>query len=298
MRTTPTPLSALLLALAVAIGACSSGDETADSTAADDDTTTTVAGEVTEAEAGTATTGAVAAVVDPDSIENLDQAAEAVAANIDDPAATADFGTYFESLTEAEQNALLDQTFGFTTAEERDAFLGRLLTDLAPEDMAAFAVEGSEAFMSGVIASSTPAAVRELIAEHPEVTTIVMVDVPGSADDVANLEAARLVREAGLDTHVPADGEIASGGVDFYLAGVERTFADGAVFGVHSWATVDGTEGIDVPRDDPQHRLYLDYYAEVGISDDFYWFTLEAAPAAGIHDMTADELARYGFATG
>lgn len=168
----------------------------------------------------------------------------------------------------------------------------------ASDESASFAVVGSTATMTGVIDSTTPEELESLIEDHPEVTTISLADVPGSADDEANIRAARLVRSAGLSTHVPADGEIASGGVDFFLAGVTRTYDEGARFGVHSWAANDGTEGIDVPVDDAQHQLYLGYYAEVDVPDAFYWFTLEAAPANDIHWMDTAELATYGFATG
>ncbi|MFT5530530.1 MAG: hypothetical protein ACI91O_000543 [Candidatus Poriferisodalaceae bacterium] len=99
------------------------------------------------------------------------------------------------------------------------------------------------AWLARVIDSSTPDAVRALLEDHPQVTTIVLGFVPGSADDEANLEAALLIRDAGLATHVPADGQVASGGADFY------------------------------------------------------WFTLEAAPAESIHWMTSIELDRYGIAT-
>ncbi|MEM7341946.1 MAG: alpha/beta hydrolase [Actinomycetota bacterium] len=165
------------------------------------------------------------------------------------------------------------------------------------EPAAAFDIDGTEAIMTGVIGPTTPDVVRALIDDHPDVTTIVLVDVPGSIDDVSNLEAAREIRDAGLATHVPADGEIASGGVDFFLAGDPRSYDPGAAFGVHSWATGDGTEGADVPRDDPEHDLFLDYYAEIGVDDDFYWFTLDAAPAEAIHIMTPAELDRFAFAT-
>ena len=161
---------------------------------------------------------------------------------------------------------------------------------------ATFEASGATATMSGVIDGTTPERVEELIAQHPTVKTIVMQDVEGSADDQANLVAARMVRQHGFHTHVPADGEIASGGVDFFLAGVERTVADGAKLGVHSWAG-DDTTGDQVPRDDPQHKLYLDYYAEMGIPADFYWFTLQAAPAEDIHWMTANEIIRYQMVT-
>jgi len=98
--------------------------------------------------------------------------------------------------------------------------LNRLL-GVSEEDLTTFEVDGTEAVMSGVINGSTPDMLRDLIADHPEVTTIVMVLVPGSIDDTANLEASLLVRDAGLNTH--ATGLLASGGVDFFLAGNERT---------------------------------------------------------------------------
>lgn len=162
---------------------------------------------------------------------------------------------------------------------------------------ATFSIEGTDVVMVGVIGTTTPDDLRTLLEDEPDVTRIVLLDVPGSADDVANLEAARLLRDADLATHVPADGFIASGGVDFFLAGTIRTFDKGAEFGVHSWAASSGETGAELSRDDAQHSAYLDYYAEVGIDSEFYWFTLGAAPPDDIHIMTAEELETYRFAT-
>lgn len=169
--------------------------------------------------------------------------------------------------------------------------------DGGDNDAASFEIDGDQAIMTGVIGSNTPDTLAAMLEANPDVTTIILQDVPGSEDDEANLIASRMISDAGLATHVPADGFIASGGVDFFLAGAARSWNDGATIAVHSWATGDGIEGKDVPRDDPQHRLYLDYYEEIGIDEEFYWFTLEAAPAASVHNMTEAELARYGFAT-
>lgn len=167
-----------------------------------------------------------------------------------------------------------------------------------PDGPATFQVVDSRAYMIGEIDSSTPDAVEDLLEDHPEAATIVLLEVPGSSDDEANLEAARMVREAGLATHVPGDGEIASGGVDFFLAGETRTFDDGARFGVHSWGTGDPDfNAVDLDEDDPEHDKYLDYYEELGIDPDFYWFTIEAAPPLEIHWMTSAELDEFGFAT-
>ena len=56
-----------------------------------------------------------------------------------------------------------------------------------PYEAAIFEIEGETAFMYGVIDHTTPDVVQALVDGHPEVTRIVMVDVPGSDDDPANL---------------------------------------------------------------------------------------------------------------
>lgn len=166
----------------------------------------------------------------------------------------------------------------------------------APETSASFVVERNLAIMSGVIDGRTPRKVRRLVADHPEVTLIAMPFVPGSMHDEANLEAARLIRDAGLSTCVPDGGMIASGGVDFFIAGTGRSVGMGAQVGVHSWGT-GSISGADVPVDAPDHQLYLDFYAEMGVGAEFYWFTLEAAGPDDIHWMTEDELDTYALLT-
>ena len=148
--------------------------------------------------------------------------------------------------------------------------------------------------MNGVIDFTTPEVVRRLLAEHPEVTTIVMIDVPGSADDPENIEAARMVREKGLTTVVPSNGVIASGGVDFFLAGEVRIIEPCAKLGVHDWEDEDANDvtvrGLDMPRDHPMHVKFLDYYRDMRIPEDFYWYTLEVAPPERIHWMSDEEI--------
>lgn len=161
---------------------------------------------------------------------------------------------------------------------------------------AKFELQGDRAVMSGVIGPSTPGRVLRLVLQSPQVRTLVMRDVPGSLDDESNLRAARYVRQMGLNTLVPAGGEVASGGTDFFLAGVNRSWNPGAKFGVHSWGGF-GEEGANIPKGDPEHQKYLDYYAEMNIPERFYWFTLEAASAEDIHWMSDAELARFGFGT-
>jgi Ca2+-binding EF-hand superfamily protein len=179
---------------------------------------------------------------------------------------------------------------GSVTRDELTVFL------VAVNASAGFRVSDGVAVMSGLIDSETPARVLRLVFEHPDVRTIEMKLVPGSIDDEANLRAAAFVRRFGFTTLIRSQSTIASGGTDFFLGGKQRVVEPGARLGIHSWGG-PGFEGQDVPRDDPQHRLYLDYYEEMGIPAEFYWRTLEAAPADGIHWMTEPELERFRFRT-
>ncbi len=160
-----------------------------------------------------------------------------------------------------------------------------------------FTVEGEKAIMKGTIDATLKNTLDTMLSNNPAVKTIEMLEVPGSADDEANLVAARIIRARAISTHVPAMGHIASGGVDFYLAGVMRTLDEGAKVGVHSWADGDGKAGSSYPTDHTDHKQYLDYYTEMGIPLEFYWFTLSAAAPEAIHYMTPEEIDRYGVTT-
>ncbi len=159
-----------------------------------------------------------------------------------------------------------------------------------------FDVKGNTAFMTGVITAQTPATVLQLLFEYPNVTTIEMITVPGSIDDVANLRASLYVHKFGLITKLNANSSVASGGTDFFLAGKQRIVEKGAKIGVHSWGG-GNVAATDVPKDDPVHQKYLDYYEIVGIPAEFYWYTLEAAPANNIHLMTEEEIEIYKVRT-
>jgi len=152
-------------------------------------------------------------------------------------------------------------------------------------------------YMSGVIGSDTLAVMQALFSTYPQINTLVMQNVPGSMDDEVNLLASMEIRNRSINTHIPADGMVASGGTDMFLAGVKRSIAPGAKIGVHSWDDGSGKAALDYPRDHQAHVSYLDYYKAIGITTDFYWYTLEAAPAEGNHWMTAEEMVLYGVLT-
>ena len=166
-------------------------------------------------------------------------------------------------------------------------------------DPISFVLSGTDSvIMEGTIDARGIPIFEKMLKDYPNVSVIVMKNVPGSADDISNLKLSRMVRKANLDTHVPAGGFIASGGTDFFIAGVNRSVVDGAKVGVHSWAGGD-VEAKDLPKSSPEHTKYIEYYKEMGFSqkmaEDFYFFTIYAAPASSIYYMTQSELVLYGL---
>lgn len=153
-------------------------------------------------------------------------------------------------------------------------------------------------YMEGEIGSKTLQNFNQLIATHPGIKLIEIYECPGSNDDEINLELSQIVHNLGINTHLLDSGLIASGGVDFFLAGVSRTKGDPVWVGVHSWA--DGSsEATDYPMGHPFHIEFIDYYKGVGFTqseaEDFYYFTINAASANSIHWMTEQELLQYNI---
>lgn len=167
---------------------------------------------------------------------------------------------------------------------------------LNTREITKFEVRGEEVWMNGEINSQTYDQFTQLIAENPQVTTLVEEVVPGSMDDDTMIKLAYFVREQGLNTRLLSHSAIDSGGVDLFLAGVERTMESGAHIGVHSWS--DGfKDAADFPKDAPEHEQNRKYIEEMLGDDAFYWFTIYAAPAADIYAMTEAEIEQYGLLT-
>ena len=159
-----------------------------------------------------------------------------------------------------------------------------------------FRVEGSRLYMQGEINSKTLKQFEDVYAEHPNIRTLVELDVPGSLDDDTMIKLAYRVRELDLNTHLESASVIQSGGVDLFLAGVHRTMEPGAKIGVHSWS--DGfREAKDYPREAPQHEQNRLYIERMLGDDAFYWFTIHAAPADSVHFMSNAEIRKYELLT-
>ncbi len=174
--------------------------------------------------------------------------------------------------------------------------------DLDARKFGIFSVEenGTSVIAEGTIGSQTLDHFNTLLENYPDIDLIKMTDMPGSNDDATNVLLGRAVYNQALSIHIEDNGEIASGAVDLFLAGRERTKGANTKIGVHSWG--DGnSEATDFPEDSSEHDLYINYYKDIGLSDEdartFYFFTINAAPAADIHWMTEEEIETYNVLT-
>ncbi|WP_299884101.1 hypothetical protein [uncultured Lacinutrix sp.] len=160
-------------------------------------------------------------------------------------------------------------------------------------------IKGTDVYLNGTLGTKGYAQFKDLIKNHPEITTIVLQNVPGSINDAVNMHTGRIIREAGLNTKVLANSNISSGGVDLFCAGKERIVTKGARLGIHSWGG-DGISADDIAKDHPAHQYQLAYFTmclgkEIGPA--FYFRTLTAAPAGKMHWMSDKEIKDWKLAT-
>lgn len=187
--------------------------------------------------------------------------------------------------------ALLLITTLFSSCSEDDAYQFGIFTVLEDE---------ATVEMDGTINSASLDNFNDLVSSYPDVATINIKNCDGSSDDATNLLLSAKVHQDGINTYLMDNGEIASGGVDFFIAGVERSKGNNTKIGVHSWAGENET-ATDFPEGHANHQPYIDYYVSVGFTkqqaEDFYYFTINAAPAESIHWMTEEEIAQYNLIT-
>ena len=180
-------------------------------------------------------------------------------------------------------------------------FIGLALSSCNKDDsnssIEPFTVENDTTIsLNGEIDSNTLNAFNTVLGQNPNTKWLIFKEAPGSNDDEVNVQVGRRLHALGIHTQVENNGLIASGAVDLFLAGNRRVLGENVMVGVHSWS--DGrNEATDFPRDSEEHQLFIQYYRDIGmrqqLAEDFYFFTINAAPAADIHYMTQEEIELY-----
>lgn len=170
----------------------------------------------------------------------------------------------------------------------------------APRGIASYGpfrvLDQGRAALVGTTGSAAPFQFADMLRAHPGIRTLEMIECPGTEDDRANLRLGRMIRAAGIATHVPAQGSVRSGAVELFLAGSRRTADPGAEFAVHAWMDDTGREATDYAAGAPENAKYLSYYQTMGMSVDearqFYAMT-NSVPNADAKWLDAGEMARW-----
>jgi len=200
-------------------------------------------------------------------------------------------------------NAIDDDAINAANVTNKGSY--KALAEDRGREPVTFEVVENVAYMRGVMDSTIPHLVKNLVRNYPAVDSIVMTRVLGTIDFEATLEAGKAIREACLTTVVPYMGKIASGGVHFFLGGCTRIIEAGGKLGVHTWKhTIHDDEGNveqswlanEFSQTDPVHKMYLDYQNEMGIPDDLYWRAIDI-PFEEIHYLTTDEIFMFNVST-
>ena len=193
-------------------------------------------------------------------------------------------------------------SFGFISCKKDDSG-STSSTAVAVRNFGIFTVQkdnNTVVSMDGVINSKSLNNFNKLVAKYPNVATIQIVNCDGSSDDETNLKLSKLVHNRKIEIHLNDNGLIASGGVDFFLAGTKRTKGENTKVGVHSWGG-DNVVATDFPKGHHYHLPYIEYYQSIGftqkMAEDFYYFTIHAASADDIHWMTDQEIDQYQILT-
>ena len=155
-----------------------------------------------------------------------------------------------------------------------------------------FMADGQTAYVFGTTDSQSHNLVKDFVRENPQVDTLILQAMPGTKDMNTNRRLVMDIRAAGLATHVPADGRIASGAVDWFISGSPRTIECGAMIGVHSWGSPTG-ERADKTFFDAQRGTQRAFLSKMGVDPDFYEFTRGAAGPDDIYWLTVEDMLRY-----
>ena len=181
-----------------------------------------------------------------------------------------------------------------------DRFVSAGEPSSVPHGIAAYGpfrvIDERHAALVGVTDERSSAAFSAMLAAHPGIATLELVECPGTDDDRSNLKLGRMIHARGLATHVPDGGSVRSGAVELFLAGVRRSAERGAEFAVHAWADEDGREPKDYPANAPENRAYIDYYREMGMSgieaQAFYDMT-NSVPNASARWLNAAQMSQW-----
>ena len=153
-------------------------------------------------------------------------------------------------------------------------------------------VKGNEAYVDGTLGKLFYKKFKKTLDQYPQLTTVILLDIPGSVNDEWNVKTGKLLCKKGLKTMLTPNSIVTSGGTNLFVSGKTLAIAPGAKIGVHAWSEETKT-ALSFPKNHQAHQIFLDFYRAVEIDTSFYWFTLKAAPAEKMYFMSTTEIEQF-----
>lgn len=158
-------------------------------------------------------------------------------------------------------------------------------------------IEGAVLHLDGDLNSGSYTRIKGVLERNSAIDTLVFHTMPGSTDEERVLELGRFLHTEGYHTALTSESRIASGATHLFLAGVVRSAPPSAHIGVHAWRQNNGTEAQKLHKKHPMHDLYLSYYQDIEMPEEFYWFSIEAASPSEVYFLTEEDIERFGILT-
>ena len=137
-----------------------------------------------------------------------------------------------------------------------------ILMAISDDKPASFEIKEDKAYVNGVLGKKAHQNFLEMVKKYPTIQTLVLQQVPGSVNNEWNVKTCLEVHKRGMNTVLESNSVIESGGVDLFIAGIERTSQEGAKIGVHSWRTLS-KDGTEFPPDHEEHAVFYDYFKAI-----------------------------------
>ena len=160
---------------------------------------------------------------------------------------------------------------------------------------ARYEVVGNKAYLKGTLGHKGYKNTVKMISENPQVSYIVLDDIPGCVNDYYNQQTCYLIKEKNIQTIALAGAQISDGGSDFLFSGLNPLVSDSSYVGVSGWKT-RGKEAVELDKKHEDHKFFTKFYDSININSDLYWYTLDKASSDEIYWMPYKDITNMNLA--
>ena len=156
--------------------------------------------------------------------------------------------------------------------------------------------EGSPAaVVSGSVGTALPVAIDILKNHFKDVRFLLLHNVLGGVHITAIMEAMKVIYDHGYGTYIEKGSIAESAGVDIFTAGRWRYAEEGAIVGIHNFASIWGGENEEVkPQELKSATNMQELLKKFEIKDTYYTF-MRSIPADEMYYLSYKQMKQYNL---